>query len=210
MLSGERTRAAAVLVCHVAAQPPGRIQVVRDSTRISPTTHRGGHLMAVSGQTTVVLAANSGGSSCERIRIEGNVATTAADVAVWISGGTFLGLAINDNDWSLTADDYMQTGNPTITNQEARGNNGWLDGVVNINAPSLAASATGILSTVTINDARTPDRVFVSSGSDLRGTFVSGAVTAKDTVTIYHFNPTAGAIDVTNSDYRVRVEKFVG
>lgn len=172
--------------------------------------NRVGRLVAVSGQTTAVFSLNTSGSVTTGVRIEGNTATTATEIGVWISGGVIEGLAINDNDWALCNDDYLQTGSPTLSDWAARGNNGWLYGAINVNVPSLAAGATQAVGTVTVNDARTQDRVFVSSGSDVQGTFLWGAVTANDTVTIYQFNPTAGAIDVINSNYRVRVEKFVG
>lgn len=60
-------------------------------------------------------------------------------------------------------------------------------------------------STVAVTGARSGDAVSVTPSADTAGIVFSGVVTAKDTVTIYAKNFTAGSIDPASTTFRVIV-----
>lgn len=72
--------------------------------------------------------------------------------------------------------------------------------------PSLAAGAQQS-TTLTVTGAAVGDLVSVSLGVALSGTQLWGEVTAADTVTVYHRNGTAGAVDLASAALTARVTK---
>lgn len=75
------------------------------------------------------------------------------------------------------------------------------------NPPSIAAGASNI-STITVTGAAISDHVQVAREASLNGLVLTAYVSAADTVTLLHFNPTGAAVDLPNAEYRVIVEKF--
>ena len=75
---------------------------------------------------------------------------------------------------------------------------------------SAPASSRGTGLTVTVPGARPGDlvRVIPASGAPANaGLKFEGFVTANDTVTVYPFNVTVGAIDAASASYKVVVER---
>jgi len=73
-----------------------------------------------------------------------------------------------------------------------------------IDPESIGANGTAT-TTVTITGAAMGDIVIVAPGVDLQGMVHSAYVSDADTVTIVLFNPTAGAIDLASSEWKVKV-----
>lgn len=69
-------------------------------------------------------------------------------------------------------------------------------GTVSVNPPSIATVSRGV-ATATITGVRVGDKVYLEPPATLNDDllFVGARVTANDTVSIYLYNPTVGAID---------------
>lgn len=168
-----------------------------------------GGLALMSGQQRRAISLSSGGSNAVRTRVTGNVLTDTCEVGIILSNGVFDALTINDNDLRTAATKYVTTGSPTVNELAASSNLGWLTGSVSINPPNLAPAASVEIGTVAIANAATRDLVRVTSSSGLSGLQLWGAVTATGVVSVYLFNPTAAAVDMPTSTFRVAVDKFV-
>lgn len=93
-----------------------------------------------------------------------------------------------------------------ITSSHQQSGNTW-NGIASAwNPPSLGAGARQT-TTVALPDALVGDAVSVAFSLDLQGTELRGCVTAAGTVTVYHYNPTAGAIDLGAGSLSVRVSR---
>ena len=102
------------------------------------------------------------------------------------------------------AADGRRLGTSTPTNTFSRTATATLD------FASVAANTRGTGLTVTVSGARTGDfvRVMPASGAPANaGLKFEGFVTANDTVTVYPFNVTTGAIDPDSASYKVIVER---
>jgi hypothetical protein len=84
--------------------------------------------------------------------------------------------------------------------------NSWQTASATWNPPNLAAGATQS-TTVALADCAVGDVVAVSFSADLLGTLLWGEVLAAGTVTVYHYNPTAGALDVASGTLTVRTSR---
>jgi hypothetical protein len=73
-------------------------------------------------------------------------------------------------------------------------------------APSIA-NVSQLTHDVTVTGAAVGDYVSVSASASLQGLFVKGVVKAADTVTLYFYNATGGAIDLPSIDYGIGVIK---
>lgn len=78
--------------------------------------------------------------------------------------------------------------------------------ITTYDAPSIANVAQ-LTHDVTVTGAAVGDYVSVSASASLQGLFVKGVVKATDTVTLFFYNATGGAIDLPSIDYGIGVIK---
>ena len=76
--------------------------------------------------------------------------------------------------------------------------------VETIDPASIAASGTATAE-IDVPGAAIGDYVLVAPGVDMQGLLYSGYVSAAGKVEIAIFNPTAGAVDLAQSDWKVKV-----
>jgi hypothetical protein len=84
-----------------------------------------------------------------------------------------------------------------------------LFGKATIDAASIADGAQGTIGTITVTGAAVGDDVKVTASVSFAGMNVWGSVTAANTVTVYGFNKTGGAVDLASATWKAVVTQRV-